>query len=176
MSHLEMRRPWFSKKVEVLLRTPTTSPMAMCLPCLVLSCFTVAPAILEGNSLPGWWQLLQVFNSRVVQYRHFVKQSWYTKFQPKSNQFGVDMLDDAKILRISKTLGRIFQRSNYESSPTKNLEFFLMKKIWGAFIIHPLAQPPQKTCFKQFFPRRIPIPGSIMSIPPGVAGWQSCVV
>ena len=121
----EMRKPWFSISWGTTANTnnkPNGNVFA--LPCFEL--FHRWPAILDVI-LPGW-QLLQVFNSRVVQYRHFVKQSWYTKFQPKSNQFGVDMLDDAKILRISKTLGRIFQRSNYESSPAKSSSFFLNEK------------------------------------------------
>ncbi len=80
-------------------------------------------------------------------------------------QLAVDMLDDAK--------------SEFSCKKSRFL------KIWGAFIpIHwrtllknrlfflfPLLPKGSFHFFKQLFPRRIPIPGAIMSIPPGVAGW-----
>lgn len=110
------------QKVEVL-RTPTKSPMAMCLPCLVLSYFTVAPAILDV-SLPGWRQLLQVFNSRVVQYRHFVKQSWYTKSNQNPTSLELICLMMQKIIRISTNLGRIFKHPIMKVHLQKTSSFF----------------------------------------------------
>ena len=128
----EMRKPWFSISWGTTANTnnkPNGNVFA--LPCFEL--FHRWPAMLDVI-LPGW-QLLQVFNSRVVQYIHFVKQSWYTKSNQIPIRWSWSSLELICLMMPNhpnlKFLGW-FSNIHYESSLAKSQVFF-NKRIWGAF-------------------------------------------
>lgn len=132
MSRWDAPTFWFSKSWGATGNTnnkPNGNVFA--LPCFEL--FHRWPAILDV-SLPGW-QLLQVFNSRMVQYRHFVKQSWYTKSNQVPIRWSWSSLELTCLMMPNhpnlKFLGW-FSNIHYESSLAKSQVFF-DKRIWGAF-------------------------------------------